>query len=91
VDRSTGALTPSGVFELGDESELLAVNALGSRLYSTNETDRVGKDNEGTVSAFAINRTDGQLTLLNTVPSGVAGPTYVSAHSSGKFCSWPTT
>jgi 6-phosphogluconolactonase (cycloisomerase 2 family) len=45
----------------------------------------VGKDNEGTLSAFAINRTDGQLTLLNTVPSGGAGPTYVSIHPSGKF------
>jgi 6-phosphogluconolactonase (cycloisomerase 2 family) len=85
VDRSTGALTPSGVFELGTSPNCLAVNALGSRLYSTNETDRVGKDNEGTVSAFAINRTDGQLTLLNTVPSGGAGPTYASIHPSGKF------
>jgi 6-phosphogluconolactonase len=54
-------------------------------LYSTNETDHVGEGKEGTVSAFAINRTDGQLTLLNTVPSGGAGPTYVSIHPSGKF------
>jgi 6-phosphogluconolactonase (cycloisomerase 2 family) len=85
VDRSTGALTPSGVYELGASPNCLALNAAGTRLYSTNETDRVGKDNEGTVSAFAVNRTDGQLTLLNTVPSGGAGPTYVSTHPSGKF------
>jgi 6-phosphogluconolactonase (cycloisomerase 2 family) len=85
VHRSTGALTPSGVYELGTSPSCLALNAAGSRLYSANETDRVGKDNEGTVSAFAINRADGQLTLLNTVPSGGAGPTYVSIHPSGKF------
>jgi 6-phosphogluconolactonase len=85
VDRSTGALTPSGVYELGTSPNCLALNTAGTRLYSTNETDRVGQNNEGTVSAFAINRADGQLSLLNTVPSGGAGPTYVSIHPSGKF------
>src|SRR5687768_17138126 len=85
VNRSSGALTPAGVFELGTSPNCLAVNALGSRLYSTNETDRVGKDNEGTVSAFAIDRANGQLTLLNTIRSGGAGPTYASIHPSGKF------
>ena len=44
-----------------------------------------GKDKEGTVSAFSIDRTDGHLTLLNTVGSGGAGPTYVSIHPSGRF------
>ena len=85
VDRATGAMTSSGVYETGTSPNCLAVNAAGTRLYSTNETDRVGENNEGTVSAFAINRADGQLTLLNTVRSGGAGPTYVSIHPSGKF------
>src|SRR5207244_10569220 len=60
-------------------------NAAGTRLYSANETDRVDDGKEGTVSAFAINRADGQLKLLNTVRSGGAGPTYVSVHPSGRF------
>ncbi len=85
VDRATGAMTPSGVYELGTSPSCLALNAAGTRLYSANETDRVGEDKEGTVSAFAINRADGQLTLLTTVRSGGAGPTYVSIHSSGRF------
>src|SRR5438067_3418542 len=85
VDRSTGALTPAGVYASGISPNCLAVNAAGTRLYSTNETDRVGEAKEGTVSAFAINRADGQLTLLNTVRSGGAGPTYLSIHPSGKF------
>jgi 6-phosphogluconolactonase (cycloisomerase 2 family) len=45
----------------------------------------VGQDKEGTVSAFSIDPVHGQLTLLNTVPSGGAGPTYVSIHPSGRF------
>ena len=85
VDRTTGALTASGVHEMGTSPSCLAINAAGTRLYSSNETDRVGAHNEGTVSAFAINRTDGQLKLLNTVPAGGAGPTYVSLHPHGRF------
>jgi len=85
VDRATGALTPCGVYELGTSPSCLTLNAAGTRLYSTNETDRVGESKEGTVSAFAIDRAGGQLTLLNTVPSGGAGPTYASVHPSGRF------
>ncbi len=85
VDRTTGAMTPSGVYELATSPSCLALNTAGTRLYSTNETDRAGESREGTVSAFAINRADGQLTLLNTVRSGGAGPTYVSLHPSGRF------
>jgi 6-phosphogluconolactonase (cycloisomerase 2 family) len=86
VHRETGAWTAAGVHEMGTSPSCLAVNAPGTRLYSANETDRVGegKEKEGTVSAFAIDRADGRLKLLNTVRSGGAGPTYVSLHPSGK-------
>src|SRR6266511_4933384 len=85
VNRATGALTPSDVHELGTSPSCLALNGAGSRLYSANETDHVGDGREGTVSAFAINRADGQFKLLNTARSGGAGPTYLSAHPSGRF------
>jgi 6-phosphogluconolactonase (cycloisomerase 2 family) len=84
VNRDTGELTHAGVHEMGTSPSHLALNSSGTRLYSANETDRAGKAKEGTVSAFAINRTDGKLKLLNTVRSGGAGPTYVSIHPSGK-------
>jgi 6-phosphogluconolactonase (cycloisomerase 2 family) len=83
ADRVTGALTPAGIVEMGTSPSCLAINAAGTRLYSANETDRVGDGKEGTVSAFAINRDSGQLKLLNTVKSGGAGPTYVSLHPAG--------
>ena len=85
VDRATGALTPAGVHEMGTSPSCLALNGAGTRLYSANETDRVGEDRQGTVSAFAIDREDGHLTLLNSVRSGGAGPTFVSVHPSGRF------
>src|SRR5207247_1543333 len=85
VNRSTGAMTAAGNHEMGTSPSCLALNTSGSCLYSTNETDRVGEHKEGTVSAFAINRTDGKLELLNTVRSGGAGPTYLSVHPSGRF------
>jgi len=85
VDRETGAMTPAGIHETGTSPSCLIVNAAGTRLYTANETDRVGEDKQGTVSAFAVDRADGRLTRLNTVRSGGAGPTYVSIHPSGRF------
>jgi 6-phosphogluconolactonase len=85
VDRDTGALTPAGVYRSGTSPSCLVVNADGTRLYSANETDRAGDAKEGTVSAFAVNWTDGSLDLISTVRSGGAGPTYVSLHPSGRW------
>lgn len=82
VDRDTGAMKPTGIYEMGTSPSCLAVNAAGTRMYSANETDRVGEKKDGTISSFAIDRAEGKLTLLNTVSAGGAGPTYVSLHPS---------
>ena len=85
VNRSTGALKPVGEVRLGTSPSHLAISKDGTRLYSANETDRVGQDRQGTVSAFSIDASSGSLTHLNTVASGGAGPTYVSIHPSGRY------
>lgn len=85
VNRQTGELTPAGVTRSGTSPSCLVVNDAGTRLYSANETDRLNGTKEGTVSAYAIDAQNGQLALLNTVPSGGAGPTYVSIHPSGRY------
>src|SRR5438034_5738420 len=85
VNRNTGAMTPAAIHKMRTTPNCLILNSAGTRLYSTNETERVGEHKEGTVSAFAINRADGKLELLNTVRSCGAGPTYVSVHPSGRF------
>lgn len=84
VDRVTGALSESGVFPLGTSPSALAVNQAGDRLYSTNETDQFAGGDEGSVSAFAIDRHTGALRLLNTVGSGGDGPTYISLTPDGR-------
>jgi 6-phosphogluconolactonase len=85
VNRDTGALTAADVHEMGTSPSCLALNTAGTRLYSANETDRAGDKKEGTVSAFAVDRTTGKLKPLNSVRSGGAGPTFVSLHPSGRF------
>src|SRR5438552_2584380 len=58
VNRTTGAMTPAGIHEMGTSPSCLALNTSRTRLYSANETDRVGEHKHGTVSAFAINQAD---------------------------------
>ncbi|RLS35013.1 MAG: lactonase family protein [Planctomycetota bacterium] len=84
VDRRSGVWTEAGVHESGTSPSCLVLNAAGTRLYSANETDRIGAGKHGSVTAFAIDRTTGALTPLNTVSSGGAGPTYVSLHPTEK-------
>ena len=85
VDRETGAMTPAGIHEMGTSPSALVLNASRTRLYSANETELIGDEEAGSVSAFAVDPADGQLKLLNTVSSGGKGPAHLSIHSSGKF------
>lgn len=85
VDRNTGAMTPAGVVEMGTSPSCLAFNREKTVLYSANETERLGKEEAGSVSAFAVDGKDGKLTLINTVSSGGKGPAHLSVHPSGKY------
>src|SRR5579862_467116 len=49
VDRGTGAMTPAGVVEMGTSPSCLVLDASGTRLYSANETDRIGEDKQGSI------------------------------------------
>lgn len=85
VDRNSGAMKPCGLFEMGTSPSCLAFNPEKTHLYSGNETERIGDNESGSVSAFAIDPKSGQLKLLNTVSSGGKGPAHLSVHPSGKF------
>ncbi|MFP6881113.1 MAG: beta-propeller fold lactonase family protein, partial [Roseibacillus sp.] len=85
VDRASGAMKASGLYEMGTSPSALAVDASGTHLYSANETERIGDNEAGSVSAFAIDPLDGSLKLLNTVNSGGKGPAHLSIHPSGRF------
>ncbi|XZE45368.1 lactonase family protein [Pirellulaceae bacterium SH467] len=85
MDSESGELKEIGIAELGTSPSCLVLDKAESFLYSANETDRVGAENHGTVSAWKIDSESGLLSLVNTVSSGGAGPTYVSLHPNGKF------
>ncbi|ACO33173.1 MULTISPECIES: lactonase family protein [Acidobacterium] len=53
-------------------------------LYAINEVENF-EGNNGSVSAFAIDRGSGALCLINTVSSAGAGPAYMSVDARGKF------
>lgn len=84
VNRETGAMKARSVVEMGTSPSCLAFNGDKTRLYSANETERIGESESGSISAFAV-QADGSLKLMNTVASGGKGPAYLSVHPSGRF------
>lgn len=84
MDAATGALTRRDLFPSDVNPSWLAVDPTRAHLYSANETAFCGNAQSGSVSAYAIDRPTGRLTLLNTESSRGAGPCYVSVHPSGK-------
>ncbi len=63
----------------------LAMDASHRFLYSANETARLGAGLSGSISAYSIDRTSGDLKLIDTSSSGGSGPVYLSLHPSEKF------
>jgi 6-phosphogluconolactonase len=62
----------------------LALAPSGKFLYATNEiSDYPGK--QGSVSAFAVDRTSGSLRPLNVAGSGGEGPAHMSVDATGKY------
>ncbi len=57
----------------------ISLDPSGKYLYAVNE------DQHGSVSAFSVNRANGDLQLLNTVSSAGAGPAHLSVDASGKY------
>jgi 6-phosphogluconolactonase len=78
MNPETGTLTQRAVFPNPANPSWLALDPTETHLYSANETA------DGSVSAYSIDRTNGQLTPLNTVGSQGAGPAHLSVHPSGK-------
>jgi len=85
VDPASGALTPIKVFPSTVNPSWLAFDPGHKFLYAGNEIANFNGTTTGSVSAYAVNQTTGDLTLLNTVTSGGAGPAHVSVDPSSKF------
>jgi 6-phosphogluconolactonase len=84
MNPATGQLTQRELFANGSNPSWLAFDASHTHLYAANETSDYQGTNSGSVSAFTIDRSNGHLTLLNTVSSEGAGPAHLSVHPGGK-------
>jgi 6-phosphogluconolactonase len=78
-DTTSGALKPAGLAVETVSPSFLTVDASGHFLYAVNETD------QGKVSAFAIDRAAGRLTLINQVSSKGGGPCHLALDATGRW------
>jgi len=84
-DATTSELTPLGVAAETTNPSFLAIDPSRRFLYTVNEVRKYKGADSGAVSAFAINRQTGKLSLLNEVASRGADPCYIAFDKTGKF------
>ncbi|HKC37981.1 MAG TPA: beta-propeller fold lactonase family protein, partial [Gemmatimonadales bacterium] len=71
MDRRSGELLQVGAVRAGANPSFLSIHPNGRVLYAVNELEQ-----NGAVSAFAIESGTGALTRLNEQPSGGGAPCY---------------
>ena len=81
LDTKTGTLSAPELAAATPDPSFVTLSPNEKYLYAANE---FGGQNEGQVSAFAINKTSGQLTLLDQKDSGGLAPCHVSVDADGK-------
>jgi 3-carboxymuconate cyclase len=84
MDQQTGALTLLKLAAKAANPSWLSLHPSGSYLYAANEVTNFNGVN-GSVSAYAVDRTSGDLRFLNTVSSEGGGPAYISTDADGKY------
>ena len=84
VNPATGGLSPVKVFR-GTSPGWLAFDPKKKNLYAANEVANFEGGTTGSVSAYAVDPANGDLTLLNTVTSGGAGPAHLSVDPRGQY------
>ena len=85
VNLRTGALTQRKLFAGIANPSWITFDLSRRYLYAANEIANFNGTTSGSVSAFRINRENGDLTPLNVVNSQGATPVYLNPHPSGKF------
>lgn len=82
LDRATGELNPLGGTSAGNAPSYLAVHPLRDALYAINEQSTAASSE---VIAFAIDPEDGELSMINAVPSGGEGAPHLAVHPTGQW------
>ncbi|MCC3153982.1 lactonase family protein [Hymenobacter sp. BT770] len=84
LSPATGALTRVSAQRGGASPTYMTMDAGRRFLYAVSETQMFKGAKGGGVSAFAVDRRTGDLTMLNQQPSNGASPCYISLDHSGK-------
>jgi 6-phosphogluconolactonase len=84
-DPNTAVLTSIGLAGETTNPSFLAVHPNHRFLYAVNEVGNYNGEKSGAISAFAIDRRTGKLTLLNQVASKGADPCYIIVDKTGKY------
>jgi 6-phosphogluconolactonase len=85
MDRATGALRQIKVVSNIPSPAWLAIHPNGKYLYAANEISNFNGTGTGSVTALAIDRPSGDLTLLNAISSQGSGPAHLSVDPLGQF------
>ncbi|SHJ49002.1 6-phosphogluconolactonase [Hymenobacter daecheongensis DSM 21074] len=84
LQAATGTLTRLDAQPGGAAPTYLTMDAARRHLYAVSETQTFRGAASGGVSAFAVDKKTGHLTLLNQQPSGGGAPCYISLDRSEK-------
>lgn len=85
MDSNSGQLKFESVIKGVANPSFLEIHPQQNLLYAVNEVESFNGQPEGGVSAFSINPTSGELTLLNKQFSYGTDPCYISIEKTGKF------
>ncbi|MDB5361748.1 MAG: pgl 1 [Rhodospirillales bacterium] len=85
VNLRTGGLTQLKLFAGIANPSWISFDLSRRYLYAANEIANFNGTTSGSVSAFRIDRQNGDLTPLNAVSSQGASPVHLNPHPSGKF------
>ncbi|HEX8367864.1 MAG TPA: lactonase family protein [Pyrinomonadaceae bacterium] len=84
-NTENGALSPYKIVGNVVEPSFLAIDKNRKYLYAVNETVEYEGKKSGAVSAFAIDRKNGDLRFLNKQPSLGGAPCHITVSDNGKF------
>jgi 6-phosphogluconolactonase len=84
LDPVSGALSEPALAAALSNPSFLCVHPAHTHLFAVSEISDFKAERSGAVSAFAIDRTDGALRLLNQQHSGGAGPCHISIDNKGR-------
>lgn len=85
LNLESGDLTPHKIVENVVEPSYLAIDKKKKYLYAVNETAEYEGKKSGAISAFAIDKKNGDLKFLNKVPSLGGAPCFITISENEKF------